>query len=143
MTNALMASGLAAIFASYTAGATKATTLAAYVSGKNFKIVIVDNADYTFSEAHDNLNDVPSVARVATSGNLANITTTGGTFDCDDITITSVTGDQSERAFLYHDSGSEATSTLIAMFDTATGLPLTPNGGNVAITISGSGLFTL
>ena len=33
---------------------------------------------------------------------------------------------------IYKDTGSEATSPLIAYIDTATGLPITPNGGDIA-----------
>jgi hypothetical protein len=101
----------------------------------NIKAVLVDSADYTLDlAAHDFLDDIPAGARVATSGNLANKTTTGGVFDADDITITGVTGDQFEYVILYRDSGAAATSQLICCFDTATGLPCTPNGGDITLT---------
>ena len=35
---------------------------------------------------------------------------------------------------IYKDTGTEATSPLIAMIDTATGLPITPNGGDIIVT---------
>ena len=34
---------------------------------------------------------------------------------------------------LYRDTGVEATSALIAYIDTATGLPITPNGGDIIV----------
>jgi hypothetical protein len=121
----------------------KGAILAAYVSGKNFKLVLVDDGAYTYSSAHDFLDDIPAPARIATSGNLTGITTTNGVFDSDDFTITGVAGVTVERAVLYHDSGSAATSTLLAHYDTATGLVLTPNGGNVDVTVHASGWFAL
>lgn len=101
----------------------------------NIKVVLVDSADYTYSSAHDFLDDVAAGARVGTSGNLANKTATSGVFDADNITISAVTGDVSEALIIYKDSGSAATSPLIAFIDTGvTGLPVTPNGGDITIT---------
>ena len=34
---------------------------------------------------------------------------------------------------IYRDTGTEATSPLIAYIDTATGLPITPNGGDIIV----------
>ena len=45
---------------------------------------------------------------------------------------------------IYIDTGSSATSRLVAYLDTGvTGLPVTPNGGDIAITWSASGIFKL
>jgi hypothetical protein len=109
----------------------------------NIKVVLVDAADYTFSAAHDFLDDVAAGARVATSGNLASKTTTSGSFDSDNVTFTAVTGDVSEAVILYKDTGVAATSPLIAYIDTATGLPVTPNGGDITVTVPASGWFSL
>lgn len=100
----------------------------------NIKVVLVDTADYTYSATHDFLDDVPSAARVATSGNLASKTVTNGVFDAADISIASVTGDTVEAMILYVDTGSAATSALLAYIDTGSGLPYTPNGATVDIT---------
>ncbi|TXH44127.1 MAG: hypothetical protein E6Q97_33240 [Desulfurellales bacterium] len=98
------------------------------------KAVLIDTADYTFSAAHDFLDDVPSGARVGTPQTLASKTVTDGVFDAADIAFPSVTGDQCEAIIIYEDSGSEATSDLICYIDTAaSGLPVTPNGGNINV----------
>ncbi|HXG46041.1 MAG TPA: hypothetical protein VNO52_00320 [Methylomirabilota bacterium] len=98
------------------------------------KAVLLDGADYTPNLAtHDNLDDVPAAARVGTPQTLANKTVTNGVADADDITFPNVTGDPCEYILLYKDTGVEATSRLIALFDTATGLPVTPNGGNITV----------
>ena len=110
----------------------------------NIKCVLVDSADYTVNLAtHDFLNDVAAAGRVATSGNLASKTTTGGTFDAADVVLTTVTGDSSEAIIVYKDSGVESTSDLIAYIDSGTGLPVTPNGGDITIQWNASGIFSL
>lgn len=98
------------------------------------KLVLVDTADYTVNLAtHDNLDDVPAAARVATSSALTGKTTTDGVADADDVVLTSVSGDISEALVLFKDTGTESTSKLIAYYDTAIGLPVTPVGTNITI----------
>lgn len=108
------------------------------------RVILIDAADYTYSAAHDFLDDVPAGARVATSGALTSTTVTAGTFDADDVTLSSVSGDPSEALIIYIHTGVESTSRLVAYLDTGvTGLPVTPNGGNITITWDASGIFTL
>lgn len=114
------------------------------LDGSNVKAILVDLADYTYSAGHEFLSSVPVAGRVATSSNLGSKTTTDGVFDAADFSFTAVTGDQSEAIILYIDTGSEATSRLVAFYDTGiTGLPVTPNGGDINITVNGSGFFAL
>lgn len=100
------------------------------------KVTLVDVADYTVSlTAHDFINDVPAGARVAT-GTLGTKTVdspVGGVADAADVTFSAVTGDPSEALVIWKDTGNEATSNLIAYIDTATGLPVTPNGGDIVV----------
>lgn len=97
------------------------------------KVVLVDAADYTVNlSTHDFLDDVPSGARVATA-TLASKTATAGVADAADTTFSGVSGDVSEALVIYKDSGVEATSQLIAYIDTATGLAVTPNGGDILV----------
>ncbi|MCA3307614.1 MAG: hypothetical protein ING00_17635 [Roseomonas sp.] len=110
----------------------------------NIKAVLVDLADYTYDAAHEFLSDVPAAARVATSGNLASKTFTNGVFDSADPSFTAVTGDVSEALILFIDTGTPGTSRLIAFYDTGvSGLPVTPNGGNISNTVNASGWFGL
>lgn len=98
------------------------------------KCVLVDAADYTVNLAtHDNLDDVAVAARVATSGALTSKTVTDGIADAADVVLASVSGDPSEAIVIYKDTGTESTSRLIAYIDTATGLPVTPNGADITI----------
>lgn len=101
----------------------------------NIKTVIVDSGNYTVNLTTDEfLSDVPVASRVATSANLTNKSVTAGAADADDVTFSSVTGNSAEYIIIYQDTGTEGTSLLIAYYDTATGLPITPNGGDITIT---------
>jgi hypothetical protein len=114
------------------------------MSSGNIKAVLVDLADYTYSAAHNALDDIPGAARVATSANLGTKTFTDGLFDAANASFTAVTGDVSEAVVIYLDSGVESTSLLIAFFDTGvTGLPVTPNGGDINLNFNASGIFQL
>ena len=98
------------------------------LTSDNIKAVLVDLTDYTYSAAHDNLDDIPAGARVATSGNLASKTVAAGVFDAADVVFTAPSGDGADVIAIYKDTGDTATSTLIAYIDTGSGLPVTPNG---------------
>lgn len=104
-------------------------------SSATIKAVLVDLADYTPDlAAHEFLSDIPAGARVATSPAFTGKTTTAGVADADDVSFATVLGDQAEALVIYADTGTVGTSSLIAFIDTATGLPVTPNGGNVNVT---------
>lgn len=97
------------------------------------KVVLVDTATYTVDlAAHTALSDIPAGERVATQ-TLASKTAVAGVADAADVTFTALTGDVSEALVIYKDTGVEATSTLIAYIDTATGLPVTPSGSDVKV----------
>lgn len=129
----------------YDAIMNKAGTAGFDWTGWNIKVMLVDAADYTPAPTtHDFLDDVPAIARVAISGNLASKTCTGGgILDAADVTINNVTGDVAELLIGFHDTGTESTSDLIFCFDTATGLPFTPNTSNATITWDATGIARL
>ena len=95
-----------------------------------------------YNASHDNLNDLVDV--VATSPALTTPTITNGVFDTDNILYPTV-GTAASTAFmvLYQHTGTPATSRLIAHIDTASGLPVTPDGTNINVTVDGAGWFTL
>lgn len=99
------------------------------------KVILVDTGNYTPQTAtHQYLSDVSSSARIAGPVTLTSKATTGGAADAADVTFTSVSGPSIEAIIIYSDTGTEATSPLIAFIDTATGLPITPNGGDIIVT---------
>lgn len=100
----------------------------------DIRLVFVDEADDTIDLAADDfLNDRASGSRVATSGALQNKSSAAGVADADDITVTAVTGDQFESIDGYLHTGTESTARLLFNIDTATGLPMTPNGGDITV----------
>lgn len=100
----------------------------------NIKVLLVDAADYTVNLATDDFkDDIAGAAIVATSGNLASKTSTDGVADAADFTFTAVTGDPSEALVIFKDTGTASTSRLLAYIDTATNLPITPNGGDITV----------
>lgn len=108
----------------------------------NFRCVLVDTGTYTYSSAHEDHADLSGI--VATSGNLTSLSITNGTFDAADVTFSAVSGNTVEAIVLYHWTGVSATSKLILYLDTGvTGLPVTPNGGDITITWNASGIFQL
>lgn len=98
-------------------------------------IALIDTDAYSFSANHQYRSDIPNEAVIATA-TLANKTTANGVFDADDATFTSVTGANAEALILFQDSGSASTSRLIAFIDSATGLPILPNGGDITVAFS-------
>jgi hypothetical protein len=98
-------------------------------------IALIDTDIYSFSSSHEDRADVQNTAVVATA-NLASKTITSGVFDAADATFTSVTGANCEALILFHNTGDQATSRLIAYIDTATGLPILPNGGDITVRFS-------
>lgn len=83
---------------------------------------------------------IPSGNRVASSAAFASKTVTAGVADAADVTLTGVSGASVEAIAIYQSSavggGADVADTaqrLIAWIDTATGLPFTPNGGDITI----------
>lgn len=101
-------------------------------SADTIKAALVDTGTYTFSQSHQYYSSVSS-AVVGTPATLASKTSTSGVADAADVTYSAVSGSTVEALVLYKDTGNAATSPLIAYIDTATGLPVTPNGGDISI----------
>lgn len=93
--------------------------------------VLVDTGAYTFSQAHEFLSDVPSAARISTEVALTGRALVSGACDANDVTFPAVSGPSIEAVVIFKRGGSEAASPLIAFLDTATGLPITPNTGDI------------
>ena len=108
---------------------------------------LIDSADDTINVNTDqDIADIVAGARVATvalTSRTAVASSNTLTMDAADATFTSVTGDQSEQVIIWNSTGTESTSLLIVFFDTFTsGMPVTPNGGNIDLVFNASGIFT-
>lgn len=100
------------------------------------KLALVRSSTYTPNAATDQFLSTVTAggAVVATSAAFGSKTTTAGVADAADVTLSTVAaGAAAQYLVIYQDTGSGATSRLIALIDTATGLPVTPNGGDITI----------
>ena len=99
------------------------------------KLSFIDHADDTPVAATDDFyDDITGAAIVGTSGAFTTKTFTDGVFDADDVTTSAVSGDPFESIVIWLDTaGASSTDPLVAFLDTATGLPTTPNGGDITV----------
>lgn len=105
---------------------------------------LVDTGTYTYNAAHEFYSSLSGI--VGTDQEIgATKSYTNGVFDGADVTFTAVTGNTVEAIVLYRkNAGANTTWRLIAYIDTSvTGLPVTPNGGDIAISWNASGIFAL
>jgi len=112
-----------------------------------FKVALVDTGTYTYSAAHQFRSSITS-AEVGTAQTLGSVTVVNGVVKAAAVTWTALSGASVEALVFFIDTGSAATSPLVAYVDSSQtgspGLPLTPNGGNVTYTPDGTnGIFTL
>jgi hypothetical protein len=110
------------------------------------KATLVDTGAYTYVATHSSYGtDVPAGAKIAVSPQLTAPTIVDGVFDTADFTWTAVTGAQSEAIILWNDTTTTPiVDALCALYDTGmTGMPVTPNGGNINVTVHASGWFAL
>jgi hypothetical protein len=113
------------------------------MSAGTVKVALVDTGVYTYNAADQFYSSISS-AVVGTPQTLGTKVFTNGVFDAADSTFTSVSGSTVEALVIYIDTGVAGTSRLIAYLDTSiTGLPVTPNGGNILVTWNASGIFAL
>jgi hypothetical protein len=60
------------------------------------------------------------------------------------VTFSALSGSQVAHVVIYQDTGTAGTSPLVAHWDTGTGLPFTPNGGDLTLTFDATnGVFNL
>jgi hypothetical protein len=104
---------------------------------------LVDTGTYTYSGAHQYYSSLSGV--VGTDQEILTKTQALGVFDGADLTFPAVTGASVEALVIYRkNAGANSTWPLIAYIDTGvSGLPVTPNGGDITVTFNASGIFSL
>lgn len=103
------------------------------VASDSIKALLATNGYTPNISTHQFVSDVSSGNIVVRSSAFSSKSETGGVFDAADITFTVVTGSAVSYIIIYKDTGTDSTSRLIGIIDTATGLPVTPNGGDITI----------
>lgn len=97
------------------------------------KLVLVSGAYVPNTATDQFLSAIAPAQRVATSGALTGKTAIDGVADADDVSFLALVGPPVSYLVLYQDTGADATSRLIALWDTVAGMPFAPNGGNVFV----------
>jgi hypothetical protein len=105
-------------------------------------IALVDTGTYTYSASHQYYSSIAS-AVVGTPVELTSKTFTNGLFDAADSTFSAVSGSSAEALVIYiKNAGANTTWPLVAYMDTGvTGLPVTPNGGDISVVYNASGII--
>ncbi len=103
-----------------------------------FRVALVDDTDVTFDLAVNDFWDDLVAGLVSANGEsdaLGSKSVTAGVADAADKTWSTVTGDAADYVICFKETGVDATSNLVFALDSATtGIPVTPNGGNITIT---------
>jgi hypothetical protein len=108
-------------------------------------VILTDHTGDTPNVSTDDFLDDISAGTIDTAETLGSKTigtVAAGVFDAGNVTFTAVSGNSVESVNIYKHTGTPSTSNLIAYFDTGTGLPVTPNGGDITVTWNASGIFT-
>jgi len=89
----------------------------------------------TFTASHKFVSDLTSGNIVVRSAaGVTGKTVTNGVANHSALTLSAVTGSAIARLVYYKYNAADASARLICFIDTATGLPVTPNGGDITIT---------
>lgn len=110
------------------------------------RVVLYDEGADALNLADEDLADIVAGARIAVSAAVGSPTVgtvAVGTFDHADVTFTAVTGASVESLVYYKHTGTDSTSPLIMNIDSATGLPVTPNGGDITWAPNVSGVLQI
>lgn len=107
------------------------------------KVSLVSTS-YTPNLATDQFYNIISGGAIVAAGvALSSRSGAAGTLSAGNILFTSVSGSTASYIPLYKDTGTSSTSPLLGLIDTGTGLPVTPNGGDITVAWAGGQIFTL
>jgi hypothetical protein len=112
-------------------------------SNAPYAALITTSSGYTYSAAHQFYSSLSNI--VGTPQPITTPTVVNGLFDGDDVTFTAVSGTVVGAIVIYRqNAGANTTWRLVLFEDTSvTGLPVTPNGGNIVVTWNASGIVQL
>lgn len=92
---------------------------------------------YTYNSAHQFLSDISGAGATIVARLAAGMTSkvvTNGIFDAADATLSAVAaGAACNNCVIYQYNAADSSAKLIAFIDTATNLPVTPNGGDITV----------
>lgn len=111
----------------------------------NLRAILYDEGADALNLADVDLADILTAARIGETANLtADVgVAADGAFDHTDETISTVSGATVESITYFEETGTDSTSPLLLNIDSWTGLPLTPNGGDVTLQPAAGGVFQI
>ncbi len=109
-----------------------------------FRIIFVDTGVYTFSTIHEFFSDLTGTkGESGGTGRASGVEVTNKVIVAGEARVTApvvatavAAGTALGGYVLYKDTGADATSPLLAIVETATGLPVTPTGDDIEIDFS-------
>lgn len=115
-----------------------------YFDSENIDASLLDATDSgTITASTANYGEVDTATVVATTG-VTVTGTVGGVVSASAITFSSVTGDAADYLTVFRFHATPASAPLAITWDSAsTGLPVTPNGGDIVATFGSNQLVTL
>lgn len=114
-------------------------------------MALLDSGVYTYNASHQFRSDLTGIVAGGTPPTGRIVSPTGGVvaagvFDGDNVTFTAVTTPTSIEAFAIYrnNSGANTTWRLVLYENTSvTGLPVTPNGGDITVSWNASGILLI
>jgi hypothetical protein len=109
-------------------------------------VVLVDTGTYSYATGHDFFSDLSGVIGTANGMEITSPTVVGRKFDGCNVTFTAVTTATSiEALVIYRRNNGANTTWRLVLYENSsvTGLPVTPNGGDISISWNASGIFDL
>ena len=101
-------------------------------------------SSYTVNLATDEFyNVISGGAIIAGPVSLTTVTGSAGTLSAANTVFSSISGSAASFIVMFKNTGTSSTSRLLVYYDTATGLPVTPKGGNITIAWASGVVFTL
>lgn len=108
------------------------------LTDNTIKVILVKNTYFVDINSHEFLSDISEAHITGTAVTLSTKTTTNGIFDADNALFENYGNSGFSYLIIYKDTGTRATSRLIAYIDTATGLPVASTTDPISVTINWS-----
>jgi hypothetical protein len=112
-------------------------------SNAPYAALVTTSSGYVYSAAHQFYTSLTNI--VGTPQPITTPTVVNGTFAGDNVTFTAVSGTVVGAIVIYRQNAGANTTWRLTLYEdsSVTGLPVTPNGGNILITWNASGIFIL
>jgi hypothetical protein len=96
-------------------------------------VYLIYVTDYTANLATDQHFSAVAGGAIVATASLSGASASGGVANASNVTFSAVTGSQVGAILIAEYTGNPSTDRLVAWIDTASGLPLTPNGSDILI----------